>query len=108
MCESVKAPGLPAGANMSFQTSTRPLWKSVAYRRGPSVVSAIARPLNTAPGTVAPTCAAVDPGAGTSGLQPLMTPASDENRNSAGPLVIPECTVNPVPPFHTAPVGAPP
>jgi hypothetical protein len=97
---SVKAPGLPAGANVSSQTSTRALWKSVAYSREPFFVSAIARPLKIAPGTVTPTCASIEGGGGgTFAFQPLITPASEENRNSAGPLAMPECTTKPGPPL---------
>jgi hypothetical protein len=63
-------------------------------------VSAIARPLKIAPGTVAATCASVDgAGGGTAAFQPLITPVSDENRNSAGPLDIPERTTKPGPPL---------
>src|SRR5690349_24830915 len=77
---SVNAPGLPAGANAPSHTSTRPLWKSVAYRRGPPGVEAIARPLKIAPAAVAAVRAAVP----NAGFQPLITPASDENRKRDG------------------------
>src|SRR3954468_19942061 len=73
----------------------------------PFGVSAMARPLKIAPGTLAPTSASVDPAAGTSGLQPLITPASEENRKRAVPEAMPERTSNPVPGLKTVPVGLP-
>ena len=77
-------------------TSTFPLWKSVAYSRSP----AIARPLKTAPSPVlSATTWAVVP---TDMFQPRSFPSSVANRKSAGPL--PTTKLEPV--FETAPVGA--
>ena len=75
------------------------MWKSGAYRRGPPAVSAIARPLNTAPSTVATLWAVVPE----DWFQALITPASEENRKRAGPPVM----AKPSPPLNTVPVGAP-
>ena len=72
-------------------------------------MSAIASPLKIAPGTVTAVCACVEVGGGgTAGFQPVIVPASEENRKRAGPELEPECTTNPVPPLNTVPVGAPP
>src|SRR3954447_4706085 len=91
------------------QTSTVPWRKSVAQSRGPLAVSAIASPLKIASGTVAAICACVEPAAGTFGFQPLITPASEENRKRAAPEAVPECTANAVADgLKTRPVGAPP
>src|SRR3954470_18953614 len=106
---SWKAPGFETGAKLASHTSTLALWKSVAYSCGPAPVSAIASPLKIAPGTVTAVCAAVDVGGGgTAGFQPVIVPASEENRKRAGPELAPECTTKPVPPLNTVPVGAPP
>ena len=57
-------------------------------------------PLKIAPGTLTAVCACVDGGGGgTAGFQPVIVPASEENRNSAGPELAPECTTNPVEPL---------
>jgi hypothetical protein len=47
-------------------------------------------------------------GGGTPGFQPVTSPASESNRNSAGPLASPSRTSNPGVPLNTCPVGAPP
>src|SRR4030095_12496679 len=62
-----------------------------------------------APGTPAPTWAWVEGGGGgTPGFQPVTSPASESNRNNAGPLAVPEWTTNPGVGLKTCPVGAPP
>jgi hypothetical protein len=54
-------------------------------------VLAIASPLKIASGTLAAGCASVEKGGGgTAGLQPVMFPDSEENRNSDGPELAPE------------------
>ena len=71
-------------------------------------VPAIARPEDR-PGTLAAGWACVDgAGGGTAGLQPVIFPASEENRKAAGPELAPECTTNPSESLNTVPVGAPP
>src|SRR5438270_3960990 len=57
-----------------------------------------------------PTCACVDPAAGTLGFHPEMIPASLEKMNAAEPLAAPLLTTNAVLPalFQTSPVGFPP
>jgi hypothetical protein len=47
-------------------------------------------------------------GRGTPGFQPVTSPASESNRNNAGPLAVPERTTNPGVGLKTCPVGAPP
>src|SRR4029450_7508996 len=60
-------------------------------------------------GTLAPTWAWVEGGGGgTPGFQPVTSPASESNRNSAGPLAAPAWTSNPGVGLKTCPVGAPP
>src|SRR4029450_7213103 len=59
--------------------------------------------------TPAPTWAWVEGGGGgTPGFQPVTSPASESNRNNAGPLAAPERTTNPGVGLNTCPVGAPP
>src|SRR3954451_15191296 len=68
----------------------------------------MARPLNTAPGTWAPTCASVETAAGTVGFQPVIQPDSDAKMNFAGPEAPPPVTVKSVADgLNTCPVGAP-
>src|SRR5215217_2941163 len=43
----------------------------------------------------------------TVGLHPRIVPDSVANRKSAGAVVVPSVTSNPVPPLKTVPVGAP-
>ena len=47
-------------------------------------------------------------GGGTPGFQPVTSPASESNRNNAGPLAAPAWTTNPGVGLKTCPVGAPP
>src|SRR4029450_4135298 len=60
-------------------------------------------------GMLAPTWAWVEGGGGgTPGFQPVTSPASELNRNNAGPLAVPGCTPTPGVGLKTCPVGAPP
>ncbi len=79
---SSNAPTRCTGCQLPSHTSTWALWKSVAYRRSPLGVEAMASPLNTAPAGVdaGPSTAVVGE---TVGFQPRIPPSSVENRNSA-------------------------
>src|SRR6476469_7838210 len=95
--------GSDTGANDLSKTSTRPLWKSVAY----SLSAATARPLYTAPAAdeSAPGIAVA---ALTVGDQPRIWPPSVAKRNRAGPLLPPWLTTKSVAePLNTVPVGPP-
>src|SRR5262245_29152760 len=88
----------------------RPRWKSAANKRSLPLRDAIARPLKIAPSTWAAGCAWVENmGGGTFGFQPVMSPLSESNRNSAGPLwPAPSSTTKPDVGLKTCPVGPSP
>src|SRR6516162_7637504 len=104
---SVKLPfSVVTGLKLSSNTSILPLAKSAAYSRVcPVAVWAMARPVKTAPGTVAPTMALF---LFTFGFQPEMVPSSPANRKKLVPDADPSEMVKPVPPvLKTVPVGLP-
>src|SRR6478736_4125595 len=110
MFGSTKAPGLVTRWKRWLNTSTLPLWKSVAYKCAPSAVDAIASPLKIACSLRISTTrnAVVDgAGGGTFGFHARITPLSVSNRNKAGAVAPFFETLKPVPPLNTAPVGAP-
>src|SRR6185437_11610826 len=95
--------GSETGANDLSKTSTRPLWKSVAYSRSLATV----RPLYTAPAAEesAPTSAVVP---FTAGDHPSTCPPSVAKRKRAAPLLPPWLTTKSVAtPLKTVPVGPP-
>src|SRR5438067_889574 len=98
---SLKPPDVATGLNAASKTSTRALWKSVAYRRS----LAVASPVYNAPALErsAPTTAAVP---FTAGVQPRIIPLLVANRNRAAPLLPLWLTTKSVAlPLKTVPVG---
>ena len=90
-----------------MNTSTRPLWKSVAYRNVPKRVLAIVSPLKTAVCELNFTCAVDMPfttGSAT-GLHAMICPPSEEKMNSAGPLPALDLSTKPLVGLNTWPVG---
>src|SRR5262249_37911311 len=94
----------------SLNTSTFPLWKSVAYRRSPWAVGAIARPLKIACSLRMSTTrnAFIDgEGGGTFGFHARITPLSVSTTNQAVAVAPLFDTWKALPPVNTVPVGAP-
>ena len=92
-----------------MNTSTRPLWKSVAYRNVPNRVLAIVSPLKTAPLRELNFTCAVDMPFTTgsaAGLQAMIWPLSEEKMNSAGPMPALDLSTKPLVGLNTWPVGA--
>src|SRR5438876_12452955 len=84
---SVNAPVMFTRLNCPSKTSTRRLWKSVAYRKSPLSVEAMARPLYSASTLRRFTNVneRVDGGGGgTPGFQPRIVRISVSNMNSDG------------------------
>src|SRR5215813_12377254 len=107
-CRSRKLPGRCTRWNLELNTSTRPLWKSVAYRNVPNRVLASVSPLKTAPLRELNFTWAVDmpftTGSAT-GLQAMICPPSEEKMNSAGALPAMDLILNPLVGLNTCPVG---
>src|SRR4051812_3266404 len=90
-------------SKLPSQTSTLFLLRSAAYRRGPVAVFAIARPVNAAPETLASVWAVVR--GGTSWLQAVILPVSDEKMKLAGPFFPPDLITKDFVSLKTVPAG---
>src|SRR5438128_12629568 len=93
---SVNAPARFTRLNCPSKTSTRRLWKSVAYRKSPLSVEAMARPLYSASTLRRLTTVdeRVHGGRGrTPGLQPRMRPLDVANMDGDAPMLVPSLTL---------------
>src|SRR6266542_5123297 len=102
---STNAPCRTTRRQRESKTTTRALWKSVAYSRPPASVS----PRKTVPDAPVSTAitAWVDQAFGIVGVQALIIPSSHAYRNRAGAAWPPPCTRKPPPALKATPVGPP-